>query len=72
MDESSIRKGVALGPEPWHMHPIVFLEAIAEHEICACNRDITIDELCLIAPKAKKNYLNSIFQHSTMALESFK
>ncbi|HFO4496176.1 TPA: pesticin C-terminus-like muramidase [Escherichia coli] len=23
-------KGVALGPEPWHMHPIVFLEAVAE------------------------------------------
>lgn len=50
-------KGVALGPEPWHMHPIVFLEAIAEHEICACNRDIMIDELCLIAPKAKKELL---------------
>lgn len=34
MDESSIRKGVALGPEPWHMHPIVFLEAIRVKERC--------------------------------------
>lgn len=27
-------KGVALGPEPWHMHPIVFLEAIRVKERC--------------------------------------
>ncbi|HBB9752055.1 TPA: hypothetical protein JLS76_000976 [Escherichia coli] len=27
-------KGVALGPEPWHMHPIAFLEAIRVKERC--------------------------------------
>ncbi|ELN2579087.1 hypothetical protein RY966_004905, partial [Enterobacter kobei] len=27
-------KGVVLGPEPWHMHPIVFLEAISIKERC--------------------------------------
>ncbi len=27
-------KGVALGPEPWHMHPVVFLEAIRIKERC--------------------------------------
>ncbi|HBD3716491.1 TPA: hypothetical protein KJD76_003588 [Escherichia coli] len=27
-------KGVVLGPEPWHMHPIVFLEAIRVKERC--------------------------------------
>ena len=25
-------KGVALGPEPWHMHPIVFLDAISNNQ----------------------------------------
>ena len=29
MDEGSIGKGVALGPEPWHMHPVVFLDAVS-------------------------------------------
>ncbi|MCP6213033.1 hypothetical protein NL442_14060 [Klebsiella pneumoniae] len=27
-------KGVALGPEPWHVHPVVFLEAIRIKERC--------------------------------------
>ncbi|MEP8433270.1 hypothetical protein [Klebsiella pneumoniae] len=28
MDEDGTEKGVALGSEPWHMHPIVFLNSI--------------------------------------------
>ncbi|WP_240782234.1 hypothetical protein [Escherichia sp. E2586] len=34
-------KGVALGPEPWHMHPVVFLEAIGDKRIV----HITVDML---------------------------
>lgn len=34
-------KGVALGPEPWHMHPIVFLGAIGDKRIV----HITVDML---------------------------
>jgi len=32
-------------PEPWHMHPVVFLEALNIKNACACNRDITLEEL---------------------------
>lgn len=39
----------------WHFHPLEFLEAINPKGNCACGRDITLDELCDIAPKADKD-----------------
>ncbi|ENZ4149134.1 glycoside hydrolase family 19 protein [Salmonella enterica] len=41
----------------WHFHPLEFLEAINPKGNCACGRDITLDELCDIAPKADKDIL---------------
>ncbi|EOU9513672.1 glycoside hydrolase family 19 protein [Cronobacter dublinensis] len=41
----------------WHFHPLEFLEAINPKRNCACGRDITLDELCDIAPKADKDVL---------------
>ncbi|HCM4479624.1 TPA: hypothetical protein N3I75_004320 [Salmonella enterica subsp. enterica serovar Java] len=45
------------GDPVWHMHPVIFLDSINNKTLCACNRNITIEELCLIAPKAKKETL---------------
>lgn len=45
------------GEPVWHMHPVIFLDSINNKTLCACNRNITIEELCLIAPKAKKETL---------------
>ncbi|WP_228308366.1 glycoside hydrolase family 19 protein [Klebsiella pneumoniae] len=50
-------KGVALGPEPWHVHPVVFLEAIRLKTQCACNRDITLEELKEVAPTVNESVL---------------
>lgn len=41
----------------WHFHPLEFLEAINPKGNCACGRDIALDELCDIAPKADKDIL---------------
>ncbi|MDY1035709.1 hypothetical protein SOM82_01925 [Lelliottia sp. CFBP8978] len=50
-DESPVVRSV------WHFHPLEFLEAINPKGNCACGRDITLDELCDIAPKADKDIL---------------
>ncbi|MCG7803684.1 hypothetical protein MCV29_21010 [Enterobacter asburiae] len=47
--------GFKSGESVWHMHPVVFLDSINNKTLSACNRNITIEELCLIAPKAKKD-----------------
>jgi len=48
----------------WHFHPVVFLEAARSTTECACNRDITLDELKKIAPTVNeeilKRYLSDI------------
>lgn len=41
----------------WHFHPLEFLEAINPKGNCACGRDITLEEICDIAPKANKELL---------------
>ncbi|MCB2247864.1 adenosylhomocysteinase [Salmonella enterica subsp. diarizonae] len=46
----------------WHFHPLEFLEAINPKGNCACGRDITLDELCDIAPKADKDILAQYLQ----------
>ena len=51
-------KGVALGPEPWHMHPVVFLESIRLKTRCACNRDVTLEELKEVAPAVNESVLS--------------
>ncbi|MCX8971861.1 chitinase, partial [Citrobacter portucalensis] len=48
----------------WHFHPVVFLEAVRPTTECACNRDITLDELKKVAPTVNeetlKKYLSDI------------
>ena len=41
----------------WHFHPLEFLEVINPNGNCACGRDITLEELSDIAPKADKEIL---------------
>lgn len=41
----------------WHFHPLEFLELLNPKGNCACGRDITLEELCDIAPKADKEVL---------------
>lgn len=38
----------------WHFHPLEFLEMLNSKSGCACNRDITLEELGAIAPNANK------------------
>ena len=38
----------------WHFHPLEFLEMLSSKSGCACNRDITLEELGAIAPNADK------------------
>ncbi|HIA4031631.1 TPA: chitinase [Escherichia coli] len=48
----------------WHFHPVMFLDAIDSKSVCACNRDITLDELKKVAPTVSedllKRYLSDI------------
>ncbi len=40
-------KGVVLGPEPWHMHPVVFLEAMKPvNKQCFCYKQGIVDRPC--------------------------
>ncbi|HBH5322514.1 TPA: chitinase, partial [Escherichia coli] len=41
----------------WHFHPVVFLDAINSKSVCACNRDITLDELKKVAPAVSEGLL---------------
>lgn len=40
-----MKKVSGMGPEPWHMHPVMFMGALIPKSVCACNRDITVSEL---------------------------
>ncbi|EAT2186796.1 chitinase, partial [Salmonella enterica] len=52
------------GEAVWHFHPVVFLAAVRSTTGCACNRDITLDELKKVAPTVDeeilKRYLSDI------------
>ena len=48
-----------LADEVWHMHPVVFLDAFHPKMDCACNRDITFDEIKDIAPSVTDEILIS-------------
>lgn len=39
-------KGVALGPEPWHMHPVVFLAVMKPVNQCYCYKQGIVDRPC--------------------------
>ncbi len=43
----------------WHFHPVVFLDTINSKSVCACNRDITLDELKKVVPTVSENLLKS-------------
>ncbi|WP_061709050.1 glycoside hydrolase family 19 protein [Pseudenterobacter timonensis] len=59
-------KGVALGPEPWHMHPIVFLTAIGISD------GVTYTQLKTIFPQASDANLNIVVAELQGRLEAFK
>ncbi|WP_230979167.1 glycoside hydrolase family 19 protein, partial [Intestinirhabdus alba] len=60
-------KGVALGPEPWHMHPVVFLEAIGTK-----GYSITYEQLKTIFPQATDSDLNVVVEELRNRLKEFK
>ncbi|GEM_PF-1669226 len=56
IDRLTWMKSVAgIGPDPWHMHPVVFLEAITVSVGL-----ITLDMLKIASPLANESYLESI------------
>ncbi|EPL9887859.1 glycoside hydrolase family 19 protein [Klebsiella pneumoniae] len=59
-------KGVALGAEPWHMHPIVFLRAVGNSD------GITYTQLKTIFPQASDDNLNTVVVELQGRLEEFK
>ncbi|EOW6644722.1 glycoside hydrolase family 19 protein [Cronobacter muytjensii] len=59
-------KGVALGAEPWHMHPIVFLRAVGSSD------GVTYTQLKTIFPQASDDNLNTVVVELQGRLEEFK
>ncbi|MHA0110614.1 glycoside hydrolase family 19 protein [Klebsiella pneumoniae] len=59
-------KGVALGAEPWHMHPIVFLKAVGNSD------GITYTQLKTIFPQASDDNLNTVVVELQGRLKEFK
>lgn len=59
-------KGVVMGPEVWHMHPIVFLKAIGT------NGGVTYNQLKTIFPQASDANLNIVVAELQGRLEEFK
>ncbi|RZN36899.1 hypothetical protein FEK48_24415 [Escherichia sp. E2593] len=53
-------KGVALGPEPWHMHPVVFLEAIGDKRIVHITVDMLYKVFNGLRSPAKFSFLQDI------------
>ncbi|TCL05517.1 putative chitinase [Sodalis ligni] len=68
-DVPEIRSSEAL----WHLHPVTFLEAISKGDAntCACNRDITLEELCAMAPNIKVTLLEINLQAFNEAFSLF-
>lgn len=59
-------KGVVLGPEVWHMHPVVFLKAIGT------SNGVTYNQLKTIFPQASDANLNIVVAELQGRLEEFK
>lgn len=59
-------KGVVLGPEVWHMHPVVFLKAIGT------SNGVTYNQLNTIFPQASDANLNIVVAELQGRLEEFK
>lgn len=56
-----------IGPEPWHMHPVVFLEALKP-----IGDGVTYDQLKRIFPQASDEVLNTVVNELRGKLETFK
>lgn len=59
-------KGIMLGPEPWHMHPIVFLKAIGTSD------GVTYTQLKTIFPQASDDNSITVVVELQGRLEEFK
>lgn len=57
--------------EPWHMHPVVFLEAFNEKSLCACNRDITLNELKSISSRISDEDANQYIRPINEAFSAY-
>lgn len=66
-DVQEIRSSEAL----WHMHPVVFLDAMSIKSVCACNRDITFDEIKTIAPGVSDTVLISNLEQLNQGFRQF-
>ncbi|MBS9439858.1 hypothetical protein EAE91_22720 [Photorhabdus noenieputensis] len=60
------------GKPVWHMHPVVFLSQLSDKGQCACNRDITIEEMIQIAPETKKDILENYVAPLNQAFADFE
>ncbi len=59
-----------LGSSLWHMHPVVFLNAMKAN-LCACNRDITLDELKKFVSGVNSNVLTSYLTELNAGFKRF-
>lgn len=59
-------KGIMLGPEPWHMHPIVFLKAVGTSD------GVTYTQLKTIFPQASDDNSITVVVELQGRLEEFK
>ncbi|WP_241673527.1 glycoside hydrolase family 19 protein [Ewingella americana] len=62
-----MKKVLDMGPEPWHMHPVVFLEAINIK-----NDGVTYEQLQKIFPQALDDDLNTVVSELRGKLVTYK
>lgn len=60
-------KGVKLGPEPWHMHPVVFPGAMKP-----ADNGVTYEQLKRVFPQASDEDLNTVVEELRGKLTMFK
>lgn len=60
-------KGVVLGPELWHMHPVVFLDAMKPSD-----NGVTYEQLKRVFPQATDEDLNTVVEELRGKLTTFK
>ena len=61
------KEGVALGAEPWHMHPIAFLAAMKPSD-----SGVTYEQLKRVFPQATDEDLNTVVEELRGKLVAFK
>ena len=55
----------------WHMHPVVFLDALCPQSECACNRDITLSELKNISSRISDENARKYIQPINTAFSTY-